>query len=230
MRSRKVSDGEILEAVQRAMQRRGPHELTLADIAAEAGVTPGLLVQRFGSKRDLLLALSEQFAGSAPAVFAALRAAHPAPLAALRAYAECMAGLASSPDALARNLAYLQIDLTDEAFRVHLLANARATRREIETLVRAAMSAGELDKRTDPRRLARTIETTTGGSLMSWACYREGPAAAWIRDDLDAVLEPYLTRRTATGGPTRPPARRSAPAAASGARRAPRWTSDRRPG
>jgi AcrR family transcriptional regulator len=188
----KVSDGEIFAAAQRAMTRQGPHELTLADIAAEAGVSPGRLVQRFGSKRALLLALAERFAGSAGAVFAALKAAHPRPLATLRAYAACMAGLASTPEALSRNLAYLQIDLTDPEFRAHLLANARATRREIESLLRAAVAEGELRRDVDTRRLARTIEAVIGGSLMTWACYREGPAAAWMRRDLDAVLQAYL--------------------------------------
>jgi AcrR family transcriptional regulator len=211
-RRRKVSDDEVFDATVRAMKQRGPHELTLADIASEAGITPGLLVQRFGSKRDLLLALSQRFAGSAPTVFEQLRAAHREPLATLRAYATCMADLASPPDALSRNLAYLQIDLTDEAFRAHLLTNARATRREIESLLRAAAFAGELHKGVDPRRLARTIETVIGGSLMSWACYREGPAAAWIRQDLDEVLRPYL-RRQRRGKPSksvhhRPPSRR----------------------
>lgn len=193
-RRRKVSDDEVFDAAQRAMQQRGPHELTLAHIAAEAGVTPGLLVQRFGGKRKLLLALSERFARSAPAVFQGLRAAHRQPLATIRAYAACMADLAATPDALSRNLAYLQIDLTDEAFRAHLLTNARATRREIETLLRSAVGAGELRKDVDPRRLARTIEAVIAGSLMSWACYRESSAPAWISQDLDAVLEPHLTR------------------------------------
>jgi AcrR family transcriptional regulator len=112
----KVTDDEIFAATQRAMTRRGPHELTLAHIAVEAGVSPGRLVQRFGSKRALLLALAERFAGSAAIVFAGLRAAHRRPLAALRAYATCMADLAATPDALSRNLAYLQIDLTDPEF------------------------------------------------------------------------------------------------------------------
>jgi AcrR family transcriptional regulator len=194
-RRRKVSDDEVFDALRSAMQQRGPHELTLADIAAEAGVTPGLLVQRFGSKRELLLALSERFAGSAPAVFEALRAAHRKPLAILRAYAACMSDLASTPDALSRNLAYLQIDLTDEAFRANLLTNARATRKEIEWLLQSAVVAGELQKNVDAPRLARTIEAIIGGSLMSWACYREGSAAAWIRQDVDAVLEPHLALR-----------------------------------
>jgi len=177
------------------MARRGPHELTLADIAAEAGITAGRLVQRFGGKRDLLLALSARFAGSAGSVFAALRLAHQSPLAVLRAYAACMAGLAPTAEALLRNLAYLQIDLTDPRFRRHLLENARTTRREIEMLVRAAVACGELHRDVDCVSLARTVETVISGSLMTWACYREGSAAEWIRGDLEAVLRPHLSAK-----------------------------------
>ena len=79
----KVTDDEIFAAAQRAMTRRGPHELTLAHIAVEAGVSPGRLVQRFGSKRALLLALAERFAGSAGTVFDGLRASRRRPLATL---------------------------------------------------------------------------------------------------------------------------------------------------
>ena len=58
-----------------------------------------------------------------------------------------------------------------------------------------AVVAGELQKNVDVPRLARLIEAIIGGSLMSWACYREGSAAAWIRQDVDAVLEPHLALR-----------------------------------
>jgi AcrR family transcriptional regulator len=208
-RRQKVSDEDIFAAAQRAMMRRGPHELTLADIAAEAGVTAGRLVQRFGSKRDLLLSLSARFARSAQPVFAQLRSAHASPLATLRAYASCMAGLAPTPEALLRNLAYLQLDLTDAAFRGHLVENARATRREIETLVRAAVAAGELHGEVDHRSLARTVETVINGALMKWACYREGSAVDWIRRDLEAVLKPHLARRLAA--PRRPRRTRATP-------------------
>jgi AcrR family transcriptional regulator len=193
-RRQKVTDEGVFAAAQRAMSRRGPHELTLADIAREAGVTPGRLVQRFGSKRALLAALSERFAGSASAVFAGLRAAHRVPLATLRAYAACMADLAPTPDALLRNLAYLQGDLADDVLRGHLVENARATRREIEALLEAAIERGELQRSVDAGALARTVETVIGGSLMSWATYREGKAVDWIGRDLEAVLAPWLRR------------------------------------
>jgi AcrR family transcriptional regulator len=182
----------VFAAAGRAMSRRGPHELTLADIAVEAGVTPGRLVQRFGSKRALLVALSERFAGSAGPLFASLRVRHRRPLAVVAAYAACMAELAPTPDALLRNLAYLQADLNDTVRRRHLVDNARATRREIAALLDEAIAAGELRSTCDPHALARTVETTIAGSLMSWATYREGRAADWIAADLDAVLAPWL--------------------------------------
>jgi AcrR family transcriptional regulator len=194
-RRQKVSDEEVFAAAQRAMSRRGPHELTLADIAEEAGVTPGRLVQRFGSKRALLVALSERFTGSAGPIFAGLRGAHRGPLATLRAYAACMADLAPTPEALLRNLAYLQGDLADEVLRGHLVENARASRREIEALLKAAVAAGELQRGVDVRSLARTVETAISGSLMSWATYREGKAVDWIGSDLEAVLAPWLGRQ-----------------------------------
>lgn len=194
-RPRKVTDDEVFMAAQRAMSRRGPHELTLADIAKEASVTPGLLVQRFGSKRGLLVALSERFAGSAVQVFAGLRAARRSPLATIRAYAACMADLAATPEALLRNLAYLQLDLTDEVLRGHLVANARATRREFERLLEEAVAAGEVRPEVSPRALARTIETVINGALMSWATYREGKAADFLARELEAVLAPWVQRR-----------------------------------
>ena len=39
------------------MSRLGPARLTLAEVAKEAGLSPATLVQRFGSKRGLMLAL-----------------------------------------------------------------------------------------------------------------------------------------------------------------------------
>jgi AcrR family transcriptional regulator len=205
-RRQKVTDEDVFAAAQRAMSRRGPHELTLAHIAHEAGVTPGRLVQRFGSKRALLVTLSERFAGSAGAIFAGLRAARRTPLAALRAYAACMADLAPTPEGLLRNLAYLQVDLGDEVLRRHLVENAHASRKEIEALLESAVAAGELLPDVDVRALARAVETAISGSLMTWATYREGTAANWIGRDVEAVLAPWLVRRprtdrsTASGG------------------------------
>ena len=192
-RPRKVSDEQIFMATMRAMSRLGPGELTLAEIAGEAGVTAGALVQRFGSKRELLLALSRLAAEGGGDFLRDLTRQRRSPLAALREYAECFAHLAESPAALARNLAYLQIDLTDEDFRANLLAQSRAAREAIAELLAAAVTKGELARDTDVARLARTVETALSGSLITWATYREGTPAAWLADDVEAVVRPHRT-------------------------------------
>jgi AcrR family transcriptional regulator len=206
-RPRKVSDEEVFMATLRAMSRVGPGDLTLAEIADEAGLTPGALVQRFGSKRALLLALAGQHAGSSEDFIRGLHTTCGSGVAALREYAACMSHMAASPAALARNLAYLQIDLTDPDFRRHLTVQARATRAGIGWLIETAVQEGDLAAETDADMLARTIEAVLAGSMMTWAYYREGTAAAWMRVDLDAILAPHLTNGAARRRSRRPRSR-----------------------
>jgi AcrR family transcriptional regulator len=187
----------VFAAAYRVMQRVGPADLTLDAIAREAGVTAGALVQRFGSKKRLQLALAEGAANWAPAFIEQLRAKHKSPLAALRAYAEAMSGLAVTPAAYVRNLAYLLEDLSDPDLRAQLAQQGRSTRSELVSILEAAGDAGELSTAARPKVLARVIEAILSGSMMTWAFYREGAADAWIRKDLEAVLSPYLTTRPA---------------------------------
>jgi AcrR family transcriptional regulator len=201
-RPRKASDDEIFAATTRVMTRLGPAQITLADVATEAGLTAGALVQRFGSKRALLLSLMERFSGSAQDMFDALRAAAGSPLKAIQAYADCMAQMGETPEALAHHLAWLQQDLTDPDFRKYMLVHARATRRQLQRFVREAIDAGELNSSADAAVLARAVEVMVGGSLMAWALHQEGTAVSWVRHDLDVVLGPWLTakRRPARKG------------------------------
>ncbi|MBA3270687.1 MAG: TetR/AcrR family transcriptional regulator [Acidobacteria bacterium] len=193
-RPKKATDDQVFEGAVRVMVRRGPTELTLADIATEVGLTAGALVQRFGSKRGLLLALMERFAGSSGAMFASLRATDPSPLAAIYAYAHCMARMGETPDALAHHLGWLQQDLTDPDFRRLTVMQALATRRELQRLVAEAVKAGELQQTIAPARVARAIEVTVGGSLMAWAVHQKGTAKSWVHHDLDAVLRPLMRK------------------------------------
>ncbi len=54
-----------------------------------------------------------------------------------------------------------------------------------------------------------------GGSLLSWALYQDGPAEAWVLEDLESVLRPHL--QAVGAGATRP---RGATAIASKSERA----------
>lgn len=192
-RPRATSDDELLMATARAVSRVGPARLTLADVAKEAGVVPATLMQRFGSKRGLLLALVKLSGAATAEEMAKLRAAHPSPLAALRAYAECMAGMASSPEELANHLAFLVMDLTDPEFHRYSLEHARVFQAELQALVDAAVAAREL-KKCDSARLARLMQEMIHGALVTWAILREGTAQEWVRKEWDMLLAPYVAK------------------------------------
>jgi AcrR family transcriptional regulator len=192
-RRRKAEDADVFAALVRVMHRRGPGELTLREIAAEAGVTAGALVQRFGSKRAMLLAHARYAAATGDVGLTVTAPAHGSPLGALRSLTAVYAQLASSPRAAVRNLAYLLNDLSDPALRGHLLRLKRLTRAWLKARLDDAVAAAELRDETDTTRLARSIEIALDGSLLAWAVYRDGPAAGWLREDLDAVLAPHRT-------------------------------------
>src|SRR3954454_22117170 len=107
-RRRKAEDTDVFAARVRVMLRRGPAELTLRAIAAEAGMTAGALVQRFGAKQELLHAHARHAAATGDiGLAAAPNARAKSPLQALRAATAVHARLAESPRAALRNLAYL---------------------------------------------------------------------------------------------------------------------------
>ena len=193
-RPRKASDEDIFAATQRVMVRLAPAQWTLADIAAEAGLTAGALVQRFGSKRGLMVALTETWSKSAPDMFTQIRKRYGSPLEALRGYTDCLAEMGESPNAFAHHLSYLQLDLTDPELHKHVRAQSRATRASIRELLDDAVTAGELKRDVDTAELARMVEVTLSGSLMTWAFYQEGTARNWMREDLENVLRPFVSQ------------------------------------
>jgi AcrR family transcriptional regulator len=115
-RPRTIDDASILEAAGRIISRQGPGRFTLADIASEAGLSAATLVQRFGSKRGLMLALARSARDSVDACFELVRAANPSPLAAVLAAGTEMTRYVNSPEEMSNHLAFLQADLSDPDF------------------------------------------------------------------------------------------------------------------
>jgi AcrR family transcriptional regulator len=192
-RPRQTSDQEILAAAARVMQRRGPLELTLADVAKEAGVVPATIIQRFGTKRDLLLTNCKVWTADVAGQFAAARTTYGSPLKTLIEYfVECN-GFAATPESMANSLAYLQIDLTDPDFHTVLLTQFVATRNEIKKLLDDSIAAREL-KPCDTSELARLVQQINSGAMLDWAVYRKGSLAAWIRRSFEALLRPFVAK------------------------------------
>ena len=186
-RPRAVSDDDVLAATARVISRVGPGELTIAAVAEEAGFAPSSLMQRFGSKRGLLLAFARQAPRGVEAVFAAARARHASPLDALQAALLMLPGPVRTRDELAHHLAFLQMDLSDPEFRVEAAAHGRAFRREAERLLEDAIGAGELTAGA-PASMANVLQVVFNGVLVTWAIHGEGSLRRQVRRVLPIVL------------------------------------------
>lgn len=196
-RPRGVDDAVILRATAEVIGRKGPAGLTLGAVAQETGVVPGTLVQRFGSKRGLLLALAEASAKDAEASYERAAAQGTAEagsaLAALVALTVDSMAPMTTPERFANHLAFLCVDLTDPQFHQHALTIHRARGRATERLLAQAVTAGELRRGTDAAALAGTVQAVTAGAGLTWALEREGALPDRLRREIGALLAPHMT-------------------------------------
>ncbi len=150
-------------------------------------------MQRFGSKRALLLALVRHSTATA-----ALRFPDQAELAVdpLGALVDAMAALTSglTAETLSNHLAFLQLDLVDPEFRRLAGDHARAVRNQIGGCLDAAVAAGQLPAQ-DTERLARSTQVTYNGALISWALEPDGEVHERVREEIAAVLVAARVRR-----------------------------------
>ena len=187
-RPRTVDDAVVLAAAAEVVNRVGPSRLTLQRVADEVGLSAPTLVQRFGSKRGLLLAMGDQAAAGWPEVFAAARSRTESPLDALVEALVDLTAHVATPEALANSIAFLQIDLSDPEFHERAVASMRRMRELMAELLDEAVERGDLPRTTDTAALAGSVMNGYNGALISWAIFREGTLADWLRRELNHVL------------------------------------------
>ena len=190
-RPRTISDEAVLDAVLALARRVGPARVTFAAAAAESGLAAATLVQRFGTKRRMLLAADKR--GVDLWVGALDRSTAASPLARVVEGLVLAVDPVMTPEQMANSVAMLQLDLADPDFHAETLRGARAVRSRIERDLAAALAAGELRPDVDVAALAKLVETTYHGAMIGWAVHREGTLADWMREQVEAVLAPYRT-------------------------------------
>ncbi|WP_042372895.1 TetR/AcrR family transcriptional regulator [Streptacidiphilus neutrinimicus] len=186
-----MDDSAILNAAAHVMGRTGPAGLTLALIAAEVGLAPATLVQRFGSKRGLLLALSARTVADVDASATRVRAEHDAPLAALDALVAGLWPAELTPEEYANHLAFLCTDLADAEARAHALAAHEAQDRATAALLAEAVERGDLRADTDVGALTAAVQAAVTGAGLLWSLDHRATLPERRRDALHGVLAPH---------------------------------------
>jgi AcrR family transcriptional regulator len=184
----------VLAAAAAAVAAVGPAAVTLAEIGARAGLAPATLLQRFGSKRGLLLALARHDAHALPHRLS-LAATADAPVAALiDTFGRLAAGVRTSAE-FANHLAFLMLDLTDPEFQQISRDYARAVETAIASALEASRAAGELTTPAgDQAQLARAVHAAYNGALVTWGMTGEGGPSEQVTRQLRQLLTPHLAQ------------------------------------
>ena len=189
-RVRQLSDDKLLTAAAVALRNIGP-ELTLADIAAESGIAPATLLQRFGSKRTLMLRLRQRQNGISDP-FQEARAVHASPCEALMAaLSQHAAGLPQDALQIANEVSTLCWEMRDPSFAAAAARRCRAFDEEIRGLLDEAVAWGEL-REVSVAPLARLLQSVFWGALLTSAIGGNGAAADEVRCAIELVLRPYM--------------------------------------
>lgn len=192
-RPRLISDDAILDATRQVLAELGPTKLTLAAVGARVGLAPPTLMQRFGSKRGLLLASAARSPQMVLLAAAEAEARNTSPLATLRDFALSSVAHIKHREELGNGLGFVQLDVADPEFRAHALAHSAAIVDSTTRLLLAAQQAGELKPEADVPALARLTLVCFNGALQVWAVNGWGSLTDFLRDQLDLLLSPYLT-------------------------------------
>ncbi|MFG2651378.1 TetR/AcrR family transcriptional regulator [Streptomyces sp. NPDC048436] len=182
-RPKKISDDAVLAACEQAIGQYGP-SFTLAQVAAEAGVSVGTVAGRFGSKHGLLVAMMAQGTAALEAQMRSISEAHSDPLVAIRESLVIATVGADDPDTAAQHLAQLGKELADPTLREGFAAQRRAVRSVLTPLLESAA----LRYAPPAHQGAWILAALVNGLLQEWALSAEGELAERVRQDLDAVL------------------------------------------
>jgi AcrR family transcriptional regulator len=168
-RPRTITDERLLDALSQVINRVGPG-FTVADVAAEAGVSVGTVAQRFGSKQGLLKALSR---AAIVRVASTVRAAGSVRAALVAVYTDL-----DDPQTAPRNLAQLATDMADPELRV-LLGEFYATlAAELAPMLPGA-----------PPEAARLLVSLANGTAIDWSIRPTGRLVDRLAHDIDVVLD-----------------------------------------
>ena len=190
-RPRTVEDAAILEAAVNVIGRIGPDRLTLADVGSEAGLSAATLVQRFGSKRDLMLSVLRFATSGFEERFESAIANSDSPLEAVFTAAMDRAPVAGEEE-LARMLAFYLSEVGDPDFRAIAVENSQNAVAGFKRMLDEAVAEGELSESyVDTTELAETIYSLVMGTLLTWTISPDGNYRARIRRELDVLLRPF---------------------------------------
>lgn len=193
-RPRATSDDELLDAAERALVGHGPAGFTLRTAAGEAGVSAATYVKRFGSRQELLVALSRRWIDRLPGEVRAAVAGRPPGAEQVRAATVRGFERFDDPDAAAAHLMALTGDLADPELRRLLAQGWRLVKDGIARAVSEAHAHGRLCASPEPAVAARVLHALAHGAFLDWSVDPSGRLADRLAADLTPLVAAWSTK------------------------------------
>lgn len=187
-RPRTIDDERLLAAAQEILFTNGPAGFTLERAAAHAGMSAATLIKRFGSKKELLVALSRRWIASIEPGIAAVVQDQSSAYAQLRAAALWGFDDLDTPANAANQSAALALDLQDDDLRALLAEGWGLVQARLAQLVGAAIAAGELPEHLDAAACGRLLFTAGEGTRLAWSVDPRGSLTARAEETIDLAL------------------------------------------
>ena len=185
---------QLLDAAERVFRDRGVTRTSLAEVAAEAGLTRGAVYWHFRDKADLFAAMCERATSPMDTlVEQASEATAASPLATLRALCvDALTHLADDP----RTQAVFEIMFHKSELAGELAGIAEQHDRDccharacVEAVIARAVAAGDLARDTDVTLAAHAMQAYVTGVMHEWTL---DPAAYDLRASAPALVDTFI--------------------------------------
>jgi AcrR family transcriptional regulator len=176
-----IDDQSVLEKALLVISEQGPEAFTLADVGKVVGLAPATLMQRFGSKQQLLILAAKQANVKLKKDLKDLKKRK------LLWDQELIHLLSAIPEGfgsrqdIANSLGVLKLDMIDP--ELHPIARHlfESLRKRIQELLQEGLSTGELDASMDAEVIAWELDALRHGLVIQWCLSGSGSLQKWLK-------------------------------------------------
>lgn len=188
-RKKTIDDETLLKMVLEVITKVGPTTFSLKDLRKKTGLSPATLLQRFGSKKNILhkaIELSNSHLGDRFTNRVAISKSPTEEI--INIYLDLSMQF-SRPIDVANGLDILKLDITEKKLNKLTRKYFEIRRKKIEYLIILAQEKNEITSKINAAELVLTLESLWQGSIMLWALIGKGQIHEWLKKRFSACIK-----------------------------------------
>jgi len=190
-RKKKVTDEAVLKNILAVIVERGTTVFSLNDLSRKTGLSPATLLQRFGSKQQILHKALELANQDLQFKLANRKIINNSPVQEIMAIYLELASPFKLPNEVANGLDMLKLDILEKKLNVLTREYFGIRRNKIQSLIDLAKEKQQLPQAVVSLEMAWNLEALWQGSIMLWALTGEDNLSTWLEARLKSFFKIY---------------------------------------